>query len=293
MLPKNIPEDINVELLLSYLPEGRCKVAFKGLHKRNSYKDIVEVEEKRDGTILLGVGRNSLYNSLPEFMFHKVDRFDNIPKSEEKERFAEEYQKQEQEKENAYQFFAPIDKLLLQLRVWIREQLNEYAESNKVLTDILCDKLTDKQRTNRFIMQTLKFIPSCKTIRGDKTLLTFMLRKVFMEEGLRIEKHVETVTYTDKAPRYADGLDAVLEDTYVGNVFDENTVIYDIHYWSDDDCDENFLTFVEDIKTYQCFIQDYFLSVEETLRFDICKDADSLRLSDDIVFNYLNYNTNL
>ena len=164
MVPKNIPEDINIELLLSYFPEESYKVVFKGSHKRNSYKDVVEIEEKRDGTIILGVGRNSLYNSLPEFMFHKVDRFDNIPKSEEKERFAEEYQKQEQEKENAYQFFAPIDKLLLQMRVWVREQLNEYAESNKVLTDILCDKLTDRQRTNRFIIipQYLCVLLGCK-----------------------------------------------------------------------------------------------------------------------------------
>ena len=293
MLPKNLPEDINVELLLSYFPKGRCKVEFRGLHKRNSYKDIADIEERRDGTLLLGIGRNSLYNSLPEYMFHAVDRFDNIPKLEEKERFAEEYQKQEQEKENAYKFFSPIDILLLQMRVWVRDHLNEYADNNKVLIDILCDKLTDKQRINRFIKQTLNFIPSCKTIRGNKTLLTFMLRKVFMEEGMKIDKHVETVTYTDKAPRYADRLDAVLEDSYVGNVFDESTLIYDIHYWSDDDCNRDFLIFIEDIKLYQSFIQDYFLSIEETLRFNIYKDDAPLRLSDDIVFNYLNYNTNL
>ena len=112
---KNIPEDINVELLLSYFPEGSCKVAFKGLHKRNSYKDIIETEEKSNGTFVFGIGRNSLYNSLPEFIFHPIDRFDNLPKAEEKERFAEEYQEQEQEIENAYKFFAPIDLFLLRL----------------------------------------------------------------------------------------------------------------------------------------------------------------------------------
>ena len=59
MLPKNIPEDINVELLLSYFPEGTCKVALKGLHKRNTYNDIIDVEESREGLLLLGIGRNS------------------------------------------------------------------------------------------------------------------------------------------------------------------------------------------------------------------------------------------
>lgn len=293
MLPKNIPEDINVELLLSYFPGGMCKVALKGLHKRNSYNDIIEVEEKRDGLLLFGVGRNSLYNSLPEFMFHSVDRFDNIPKLEEKERFAEEYQKQEQEKENAYRFFEPLDLLLLKLRVSIRERLNEYVESNKVLIDIICDKLTDEQKNNRFIRHSLIFVPACKDIRGNKTLLTFMLRKIFMEEGLKIVKRRETIRYTDTEPRYADGLDSLLGDSYVGNIFDEETTIYDIHYWSEDDCNENFLTFVDDIELYRFFIQDYFISIEETLQFNICKDDVPLRLSDDIIFNYLNFNTNI
>lgn len=293
MLLKNIPEDINVELLLSYFPEESYRVVFRGLHKRNSYKDIADVEEKRDGTLLFGIGRNSLYNALPEFMFHPVDRFDNIPKSEEKERFAEEYQKQEQEKEHAYKFFAPIDLFLLKLRVMVRERLNEYVDNNKVLIDTICDGLTEEQKSNRFIRNTLQFIPACKTIRGDKTLLTFLLRKVFIEEDLQIEKHHETVTYKDEKPKYADGLDAVLEESYVGNVFDERTTIYDIFYWSEDDCNEHFLKFVEDVDLYQSFVQDYFISIEETLRFNICKDEVPSRLSDDRVFNYLNYNTNL
>ena len=293
MLPKNIPEDINVELLLSYFPAGTCKVALRGLHKRNAYNDIIEVEEKRDGLLLFGIGRNSLYNSLPEFMFHSVDRFDNIPKLEEKERFAEEYQKQEQEKENAYRFFEPLDLLLLKLRTSIRETLNKYIDNNKVLIDIIGDKLTDEQRSNRFIKHTLMFIPACKNIRGDKTLLTFMLRKIFMEEGLKIEKRRETIKYTDTEPRYADGVDSSLGDSYVGNTFYEDTTIYDIHYWSEEACDEDFLKFIDDIEVFRHFIQDYFIAIEETLQFNICKDDVPLRLSDNIIFNYLNFNTNI
>ena len=81
----NLPDDINIELLLSYFPEGTLKVAMRGLHKRNTYNDIIDVDENKDGTIVVGVGRNSLYNTLPEFLFHPIDRFDSIPKSEEKE----------------------------------------------------------------------------------------------------------------------------------------------------------------------------------------------------------------
>ena len=175
----NIPDDINIELLLSYFPEGSLKVAMRGLHKRNAYNDIVDTEEKKDGTVVVGVGRNSLYNALPEYMFHPIDRFDNIPKVEEKERFAEEYEKQEREKEQAFSFFLPVDLSLLKLKVKIRECLNAFAESNKVLNDILGDRLTKEQQKNRFIRQLIPFLPSCKDIRGNKTLLTFLLRKVF------------------------------------------------------------------------------------------------------------------
>lgn len=268
-------------------------MALKGLHKRNSYNDIIDIEERKDGSLLFGIGRNSLYNSLPEFMFHSVDRFDNIPKSEEKERFAEEYQKQEQEKENAYKFFEPLDLLLLKLRVSIREKLNEYVEDNKVLIDIIGDNLTDEQKSNRFIKHSLMFIPACKNIRGDITLLTLMLRKIFMKEGLKIQKRRNVIRYTDSEPRYADGVDCLLGDSYVGNTFDEETTIYDIHYWSEDDCDENFLKFIDDIEQFRFFIQDYFIAIEETLHFNIFKDDVPMRLSDDIVFNYLNYNTNI
>lgn len=293
MLPKNIPEDINAELLLSYFPEGKSKVTFVGSHKRNAYQDVTEIEEKRDGTLLLGIGRNSLYNSLPEYMFHTFDRFGNITKLEDRKQFEKEYEQQEHERENAYRFFAPIDLLLLKRRVLLRDYLNEYVDNDKVLIDILCDGLTEQQKTNRFIRHTLNFIPLCKTMRGNKTLLTLMLRKIFMEEDLKIDVHRKVVTYTDDNPRYTDGLDDLLESTYVGNVFDEDTTVYDIHYWSEDDCDENFLQFVEDIEMFQSFIQDYFISIEETLHFIIYKDALPLRLSDNIVFNYLNYNTNL
>ena len=90
MLAKNIPEDINAELLLSYYPEGKCKVEFKGFHKRNTYKDIMDAKEERNGNILLRLGRNSLYNALPEYLFHPVDRFGSLANKDGKERFESE-----------------------------------------------------------------------------------------------------------------------------------------------------------------------------------------------------------
>jgi len=293
MLLGNIPEDINVELLLAYFADGACKVKFSGLHKRNSYKDILDTKEERDRCLNITVGRKSLYNALPEFLFHPIERYGSLAKKEDRERFNAECQKQEQETEDAYRFFAPIDLLLLKLRMMIRERLWEFAETDKVLVDRQSDRLTEKQRRNRFIRQTVPFFPNFYQIRGDKTALTLVLRNVFLEEGLLMEKHDEIVRYSDDLPRYADGPGGVLGNVYVGNVYDEQTTLYDVHYWSDDDCDENFLQFVDEIEEFQSFVQDYLISMDETIRFIICKDEVPLRLSDDDIYNYLNYNTNL
>lgn len=291
--PVNLPDDLNVELLFTFYPKGHCKAYFKGLHKRNAYSDIIDIEQGDKDTLLVDIARNSLYDALPEYMFHPIDRFNELPKLEEKERFAEEYEKQEKEKENARRFFAPIDTMLFKLRMDVRERLLPYCESNKALIDIIADEMTQEQKDNRFIQQVMPFLPSCKIIRGNKTLMTFMLRKVFIEEGLKIDAHHTSLEFTDRSPRYDYTLGSALGDCYVGNTYNESTCVYNIHYWSEDECNENFLTFVKEVDQLRLFIQDYFMSVDEVLIFNISHDGAPLRLNDEIVFNYLNYNTNI
>lgn len=290
-----IPSDLNVEQLLSYLPEGECKVVMRGMHKRNAYNDITDIEENADGTMTVGIGRKSLYNALPEYMFHPIDRFDNLPRLEEKEKFAEQLEEQEREKENAYRFFLPLDLLLLRMRLEARASLLEYVESDKVMTDMLADRLTEEQRGNRFIRQALPFLPQCKRIRGDRTLMACLLRKVFLDEGMAIDVESEDGRFTDTHPRYACQVGGAVGSCFVGNEFTETVQTYHMHYWSDEACDSGFLAFVDEMEVFRQFLQDYFMSVEEAIRFDICKDEAPLRLSSgDVIYNYyLNYNTNI
>lgn len=293
MLPKNIPDDINIELLLSYFPEGSCKVSFSGMHKRNSYNDFMGIEELPDDTMLLSVGRSSLYNDLPELLFHPIDRFDDLPATEEKERFEEEYKAQQIEKEQAHRFFAPIDLMLLRLRLMVRERLNVYAETDKIMIDVLGDEITETQKQNRFIKKVIPFLPQCKSIRGNKTYLTLMLRKVLLEEGLTIHVGSQKHSFTDPHPRYNVQLGSDSDSLYLGNTYDDQAMTYTIHYWSEDDCDESFLQFVEELETFRKFIQDYFIAVDEILLFDISRDEEPLRLSDEMTYNYMNYNMNI
>lgn len=293
MIPKNIPSDINIELLLSYFKESSCKVSFSGHHKRNAYSDLMELEEKLDGSLLMSIGRTSLYNTLPELMFHPIDRFDYLPAQNEKERFEEEYVIQEREKENAHKFFAPIDLMLLQLRLDVREKMEAYAKTDKIMIDILGDELTLEQRQNRFVKQLLPFLPFCKTIRGNKTSLTLMLRKVFIEEGLGFKVNEENHRFSDMNPRYDESLGANLDALFVGNTFYEQATTYEILYWSKEECNEHFLSFINEVETLRLFVQDYFMAIDEILRFNISYDGDSVCLADETTFNYMNYNMNL
>lgn len=292
IVPENVPQDINAEVFLGFFPQGTFRVKFCGLHKRNAYNDILEIEKEQE-KFLLHLGRSSLYNSLPEFLFHSIDRFDNIPEKEKKQRFSEEYAKQEKEKEQAYKFFSPIDTLLFQLRLEVRERLNKYVESNTVIQDILLDKLTAEQRENRFIKRTTPYISSCKTIRGNRTLITLLLRKVLAEEGLKINVKSKQTEFTDEEPRYGNSEGCEIGDVYVGNTYSESVITYSISYWSDEDCNEDFLPLVNDLEVFRQFVQDYFISVDSILVFDVSKDTSPLRISDTTLYNYLNYNTNI
>ena len=291
MAIKNLPTDINAEVLLEYYPKETFDVELKGLHKRNAYMDILNLEDKGE-RMQLTLGRNSLYNSLPEFLFHPIDRFD-LPQHNQKERFAEEYANQEQEKENAYKFFAPIDLALLHQRVRARHHINYLTSGNKVLIDIISDCLSEKQKNNRFIKNSLEYLPYCKIIRGDRTLITMMLRKVLMEEGIVVNIGNGKKTFTDSIPRYKTEVDSDLSSLYVGAEFEQETLCYNVYYWNDEECNENFNSFVDDIEEYRMFVQDFFLSVESILEFNVCHDAPALRLSDTTIYNYLNYNTNI
>lgn len=291
VVPENIPQDINAEVFLGFFPQDTFCVKFCGLHKRNVYNDILEIEKKQD-KFLLHLGRNSLYNSLPEYLFHSIDRFDNIPEREKKQKFSEEYAKQEREKEQAYKFFSPIDILLFQLRLEVRERMNKYVESNIVIQDILLDKLTTEQRENRFIKRTIPYISSCKTIRGNRTLITLLLRKVLADEGIKINVKSKRTEFTDEKPRYGNSEGCEIGDVY-GNTYSESVLTYSISYWSDEDCNDEFLLFVNDLEIFRQFVQDYFISVDSVLVFDVSKDLSPLRISDTTQYNYLNYNTNI
>lgn len=293
MILKLLPGDLCIEDLLMYLPEDSYKIYLRGTHKRNAYCDIKNVEADREGKLIIKVGRNSLYNALPEYLFHPINRYDNIPEAERKERYQEEHEKLEKEKENAYAFFAAYDNFLLSIKTEVKQKLYRYVSENTVLQNIIGDNISQKQLANPFIKRCLPFLPKCKSIRGNRTLLKLMIQKVLREENVLVEIHSCNHSFNDSDIRYRDAIDSTLDDIYLGDGYEDVIPTYDLHFWVDESCDANFAQFIDNIEEFRQFIQDYFISMEEIIRFNIVKDESPLIISDETTYNYLNYNTNI
>lgn len=290
----HIPGDIRAEVVNNYLADKRKDCLFLGNHKRNAYEDILSVCQD-DGIVKLELSRQGLYDILPEALFHPVDRFDNIPANEYKERFAEEVEQQRIEESNARSFFSIFDKTLFDLSSIAYSLREREYRGNNILADIICDCLPEEYRANRFVIHTLEFVPRCRSIRGNATLISLMLRKVLAEEGIRLVPNIKRTTFEDSSPRYNYRLQADSDNPgfYLGNCYDEEELYYEIQYWNEDVCNETFLEFIDEIKVYEKFINDFFMGLETAIRFNISTITLPVRLSDELYFNYLNFNTNI
>ena len=289
---QNLPLDLKAESLLSYIPRDIRQFELKGSHKRNAYEDIAGIYDN-DGLLNITLARNGLYDILPESMFHPIDRFDNIPANEYKERFKEECELQQIEEENARKYFRPFDNCLMELSTIVLGCSNE-VRCSEIIGDIICDHIPETYIKNRFVQRAKEFIPICHRIRGDKDLFSLMLRYILLEEGISIVEQNERTSTTDPEPRYFCTLEEQGEhETFLGNEFEEYISTYNIKLWKEDECNESFLDFIAEIKTFEQFLNDFFMGLETRLRFDISTDSLPVRLADDVFYTYLDYNTNI
>lgn len=288
------PEDIRAEIVNNYIGCAGKEIVFLGNHKRDAYGDILSVSDD-NGKIKTDLSRQGLYDTLPEALFHPIDRFDNIPANEYKERFEEELEQQRIEESNGRAFFLPYDKFIFELSTIVSQIKNTEYDNNHVLSEIICDNWSEDVETNRFIAHVKEFIPRCRTLRGNTTLITLMLRKVMADEGIKLVASEKAESFEDISPRYDCALPQRdnTDEMYLGNRFDENVLRYDIQYWNDDFCNDEFLGFVDEIGVFEDFINDWFMGIGTSIRFNITAQTLPVRLSDELSYNYLNYNTNI
>lgn len=303
----NLPQDLNAEILLDYLPKGSCQVEFNGFHSRNTYHDLVDMiedgdsdEPLGDGRVHLLLGRGSLYDSMPEIIFHPIDRFDHLSNEDPQAAFEHQLELQKKEIHDAHILFAPIDAMLLQMRLDLRRQLAPFVNDDLVIQVMLSDRLTPQQKANPFIRRTLPFLPLTRNIRGNKLLLTILLRKIFKEEDIRLEEGDQTNNYTEARPRFVErlpfqqGQQVTLGQTYLGSNYEQTRPTYTLTFWSEENGGAGFPVFYQQVEQYRSFVQDYFISVEAELRFILLDlGADNPKLNETEKPTYLNFNTNL
>lgn len=294
-----LPLDLRAEALLMHYPRTGRRIELKGAHKRNAYEDIGSIQTDGNGQTVISLARNGLYDILPESLFHPIDRFDNIPANNYQERFKEECEQQQLEEENARRFFRPFDNFLIELSAFVAS-IKESGMCGSDLEDIICDGFTEEYKTNRFVGKARKFMPMCRHIRGNHTLLTLMLRNILSDEKICLSERNVVQSLEDRDPRYGYRLAESGEESgeeggnvYLGNGFDESVTVFYIRYWNDAACREAFPEFLAEMEVFGRFLNDYFVGLEAGLRFDISTYALPVRLSDDVFFNYLDYNTNL
>lgn len=286
---------MRAETLLAYLPSDKRKIELRGSHKRNAYEDIAEVNINESGIINIAISRNGLYDILPECLFHPIDRFDNIPANEYNERFKEECEQEEIEEDNARKYFQPFDNVLMELNTIIIESKNDEAYTH-VLENIVCDNLPEIYRNNRFVNKAKEYMPLCRIIKGNKGLLSLMIRHILFDEHIKVYDCDKKDLIKDAKPRYNYRLDDDTCDNneyFLGNEFEEDITIYNIHYWNEEECGQDFLGFVKDMNVFEDFLNDYFVGVESCLKFDISTTSLPVRLSDEVFYTFLDFNTNI
>lgn len=290
-----IPTDIKAETFLNYLQGYLESVNINGMHKRNAYGDILTVSETSVG-IKCDVARDGIYDILPEALFHSIDRFDNIPANEYKERFYEEYEQQQIEEANARNFFAPFDRYLMTINQKIDTLREAGIYDESIISELFLDRLPDKFRLNRFVNRVVPYLPLCSKIRGDRTMISLMIRRILFDEGVQLEMYNIESTFEDTNPKYCCSIqnpDEENSDLYLGSSFEESVSEYTVKYWNEGECGEGFLQFIDEMKIFEEFINDFFIGIESSLTFNIVTQTLQVRLSDTIYHNFLGYNTNL
>lgn len=291
----NIPEDLKAVALEEFLENVKHSYVFNGLHHRNVFKDINSSAEN-DDSLIINLGRPSLYDILPEAFFHQIDRFEHISPQNYKEDLKEEIELQATEETNARNYFYFFDNFIFKLESYIYKLQQELFSDNSVITDMICDNMSSELKTNRFVKQALQFVPICSEIRGNLALILFIIKKILKNEGIKYKIKNLSKLATDISPRYSNTLneEATIENgIYLDSSYIEIEEDIQIEFWDYEECDETFPSFVKEIREFENFLNDFFMGIGTQIKFTLIEKTENIRLSDSLCYNYLNYNTNL
>lgn len=162
ILPDIKAEVVVADLIDKSFEKDNIIIVHRGTFSRNYSRDISNVHaDTARNTLLFYISRDSLYDVLPEGMFHDVSRFNNKDADGRKI----EFKKQKQEEFNARKFFLPFDHELFNQNIRLELQLldifRDPSDSFKQLFKF------DRSFPEEHIWRFLGFIPFSNEIKGD------------------------------------------------------------------------------------------------------------------------------
>ncbi|GAA3515766.1 type VI secretion system baseplate subunit TssG [Aquimarina addita] len=137
----------------------------------------------------LKIARNSLYDTLPEGLFHDSIKTKNNTLS-----YSELHQKQKKQEQDARSFFAPLENEFFTQKVHIEQnERNLINEFTNLKTDFLLKfwKL-DKKIPAKYSIKLLQLLPYAHKISGEIELTALSLEKI-IDENVSIQKKYKTI----------------------------------------------------------------------------------------------------
>lgn len=291
---KNVISDIKAEVVITDLLEqgidnSEIIVLLNGAFDRNYKKDITDYKlNTLNKSVVLNLSRNSLYDVLPEGLFHPVTRYGSLDAKDRKK----EFEVQLKEEANARKFFQPVDNELL----WHKVKLE--TEARKLIHDpwdsldklFVFDKVIPAVYQSRF----KRYLPFTNEIKGNSELTAFVLAdilqdKVIITTGYEQELHSNDSFQICKLGDYQPAENFICglgfyDEINVWEFTIELTDDYGIEKYVDPD-----LGYMNALITKFC---DYFVPVELDTRIRIvCSTARAFCLDDSTGKNKMSQST--
>lgn len=162
---------------------------FSRSYRRDVINFKVDSFSSNKDKLQLNIARNSLYDTLPEGIFHDSIKAKNNALS-----YSEMHQKQKKQEQDARSFFAPLENEFFTQKVFIekneRDLINQFTN---LKTDFLLKfwKL-DKNIPARYSIKLLQLLPYAHKVSGEIELTALSLEKI-IDETVSIQKKYRTI----------------------------------------------------------------------------------------------------
>lgn len=257
-------QNLKAEVLIAEVQEhvdleaSQIIVNHKGTFQRPYRRDLLTIEKSKleDDLLSIDLSRNSLYDYLPEGLFHSQNS------SNKSLSFSAQRINSKKEEANARSLFSPIENEFFHQRLNI--EVNERALLNNFYSikhDYLIDfwKLT-QEMPREYLLKLIKLLPYSFKIAGDLELTRFCLEKILLNDVSFIKKY--KAGQVDKKENQKQvsrlGVDLVLDHS-------ENTTFYpylEVTIWLKDRKQIDSYVSKQGINAFLDVFYSYFLPLE-------------------------------